>query len=324
MREVRHVSSDVTLNDPPEDESEDGQAAEDRSDIDLEAQLELLAEENRRLREQSRRLRQNQYRRTALGLGLLGLLAGVGAALFPPVQEVLLALAGIGLFSAVLVYFVTPERFVAASIGESVYGAHARSVTDLIADLGLKDISVYVPVGAQETRLFVPQHTDYRIPAEDDLEDMFVIPDDERRRGISLHPTGSDLFGELKRTTPGELADDPTELGRQLTDALVEVFELVDSANVTQASRIDDEAGSRLPGPDDAEAEGQVTIGVTGDVYGDGTTIDHPVMSIVACGLARELSKPVVADVITASDLEVDYLVTFQWRAFVFDERTCP
>lgn len=305
------MSSDAVLDDAAEGESDD-QA------VDVAAQLELLAEENRRLREQSRRLHQSQYRRTALSLGVLGLLAGAGAALFPAVREVLLALSGIGLFSAVLVYFLTPERFVAASIGESVYGAYARSAKELVADLGLEDIQVYVPVGGQGTRLFIPQHVDYRIPHGDDFDGVLVVPDDERRRGISLHPTGGDLFAEFERTVSGDLAEDPTELGRQLTDALVEVFELVEGASVSPASAVDDDAGSILPGPDDSEAEGRVTIGVTGNVYGDGAVIDHPVTSVVACGLARQLDKPVVADAIESSDSDVDYLVTFQWRAFVF------
>jgi hypothetical protein len=57
---------------------------------------------------------------------------------------------------------------------------------------------------------------------------------------------------------------------------------------------------------------------VTGNVYGDGAVIDHPVTSVLACGLARGLDKPVVADTAASSDPDVDYLVTFQWRAFVF------
>ena len=308
------MSSDVAVDESPEDDP--GAPA---VDADVEAQLELLAEENRRLREQSRRLRQSRYRRTALGLGALGLLAGVGAALFPPVREVLLALSGIGLFSAVLIYFLTPERFVAASIGESVYGAHARSARELVADLGLEDIQVYVPVGGQRIRLFVPQHVDYRVPDEDDLDGALVVPDDERQRGLSLHPTGVDLVAEFERTVSGELAEDPTELARQLTDALVEVFELAEGASVSPASTDDDDAGSILPGPDENEAEGRVTIAVTGNVYGDGAAIDHPVASVVACGLARQLDRPVVADAVASADPDVDYLVTFQWRAFVFE-----
>ena len=307
------MSSDVTLDDSAGDDSTDRQAAA----VDVEAQLELLAEENRRLREQSRRLRQSQYRRTALGLGVLGLLAGAGAALFPAVREVLLALMGIGLFSAILIYFLTPERFVAASIGESVYGAYARNGAELIADLGLEDIRVYVPLDNRATRLFVPQHVDYRIPDEADFDGVLVVPDDERRRGISLYPTGDDLAAEFERTISGEPADDPTALGQQLADALVEVFELVDGASVSPASTMDD-AGGPLPGPDADEAEGRVTIGVTGNVYGDVTAIDHPATSIVACGLARWLDQPVVADAIESSDPNVDYLLTFQWQSFVF------
>ncbi|MEF8843571.1 MAG: hypothetical protein V5A62_18420 [Haloarculaceae archaeon] len=309
------MSGDATLEDGAEDDPADGQDA----DRDVGAQLELLAEENRRLREQSRRLRRSQYRRTALGLGALGLLAGAGAALFPAVREVLLALTGIGLFSAVLIYFLMPERFVAASIGESVYSAHARSTEELVADLGLEDIQVYVPVGDRGSRLFIPQHVDYRVPDEDEFDGAIVVPDDERRRGVSLHPTGDDLVTELERTVSDELADDPAELARQLADGLVEVFELAEGASASPASVADDDPDNILPGPDSSEPEGRLTVGVTGNVYGDGAVIDHPVTSVLACGLARGIDKPVVADTATSSDPDVDYLVTFQWRAFVFE-----
>ena len=303
------MSNDATLGSQADGELE----AEGRADADIEAQLELLVEENRRLREQSRRLRQNQYRRTALGLFVLGLFAGAGAALFPPVRDVLIALAGIGLFSAVLIYFLTPERFLAASIGESVYSAHARSVEELIADLGLEDIYVYVPIGGQGTRLFVPQHADYRIPSEDDLDSALVVPDDERTRGVSLHPTGGDLSAEFERTVSGDLAEEPTELGQQLTDGLVEAFELVDSANVSPASAVDEDNESQLPGPEGNGTEGRITIDVTGNVYGDGASVDHPVTSVVACSLARQLATPIIADVIPSSDADIDYHVTCRW-----------
>lgn len=280
---------------------------------DTEAQLELLAEENRRLREQSRRLRQSQYRRTAIGLGTLGVIAGAGAAVFPIIREILLALAGIGLFSAVMVYFLTPERFVAASVSESIYGAYARNARELVADLGLEDIQVYIP-GKQGTRLFIPQHVDYRIPDDDDLEGVLLVPQDERQRGISLQPTGGELITEFKRTLSDEPADEPAELGRQLADALVEVFELADSASVSSASAVDNDDGTLLAGPAERRPEHRITIGTTGNIYGDGPVIDHPVTSVVACGIAQQLGQPVVADVTSSPDSDVDYLMTFYWQ----------
>lgn len=307
------MSGDVVLDDEPKD----GQDTE--VDSDVQAQLELLTEENRRLREQSRRLRQSQYRRTALGLGALGLLAGAGSALFPAVREVLLALTGIGLFSAVLVYFLTPERFVAASIGESVYGAHARNAKALVGDLGLKDIRVYVPVGDRETRLFIPQHVDYRVPDDDDLGGVIVVPDDERQRGVSLHPTGNDLVAEFEQTVSGELADEPTEFARQLADALVEVFELAESASVSPTLSSDNDTEGIRTSPDDSDVENRVTIGVVGRVYGD-IDIDHPVASVVACGFAQQFGEPVVTDTISDSDSNFDTLLTVRWPAFDSEE----
>ncbi|MGA9402004.1 hypothetical protein [Haladaptatus sp.] len=47
-----------------------------------------------------------------------GALVAVGGLLFPTSRTVLFALVGTGLFGAVLIYFLTPEQFVSAAVGE--------------------------------------------------------------------------------------------------------------------------------------------------------------------------------------------------------------
>lgn len=267
---------------------------ESRDTEELRAQLALLREENRRLREAHRRTLQTHYRRTALGLAALGGVALAGAALFPDAREVLLALAGVGLFSGLLVYYLTPERFVAASVGDRVYEAYARTGSDLVADLGLTADRVYVPTG-DETRLFVPQHAAYDVPSADDLEGVVVVTDDAQRRGVALHPTGGGLYREFERTVTGEPADEPALLAEQLADAVVEGFELADSAS--------------------AETDaGRVTVGVSGPVYGDVGSFDHPVASFVAVGVASALDVPVELDVSSSDDDRVDALVSARWN----------
>ena len=79
----------------------------DETTADLAAQVELLAEENRRLRAEYARARQTTYRRTALGLFAVGALAVLGGVAFPHSSDVLFALGGTGLFAGVL----TGKRF---------------------------------------------------------------------------------------------------------------------------------------------------------------------------------------------------------------------
>lgn len=279
---------------PPPAEKPDGAARPlPDADEELRARLDLLREENRRLRRAHRRTRQTRYRRTAVGLAALGALALAGAALFPGPRDVLLALAGVGLFSGVLVYYLTPERFIAAPVGERIYGAYARTGEALVGDLGLRAERVYLPTD-DGARLFVPQHAAYDVPTPADLDGVVVVTDEESRRGVAVHPTGAGLYREFERTVAGEPAADPDVLAEQLADALVEAFELADGAS-----------------PD--AGDGRLTIGVSEPVYGPVDGFDHPVASFVGVGVARVRGEPVVVDVDPAEDGRVDALVTATW-----------
>jgi hypothetical protein len=142
----------------------------------LEARLEVLREENERLRREYARARRSQYRQTAIGLGVLGTLAAVAAILFPEQSPILLALGGTGLFGAVLTYYLTPEQFVPATVGERIHRAHTANQAALIDDLGLQDDRLYVPTPERETmaRLFVPQRADHELPPADVLDHLLL------------------------------------------------------------------------------------------------------------------------------------------------------
>ena len=75
----------------------------------LRAEIEVLREENRRLRAEYARARQSEYRRAALVLVGAGLLSGLGGVLLTSAQTVLFALGGTGVFIGVLTYYLTPE-----------------------------------------------------------------------------------------------------------------------------------------------------------------------------------------------------------------------
>jgi len=259
----------------------------------LEARLEVLREENERLRREYARARRSQYRRTAIGLGVLGTLAAVAAILFPEQSPILLALGGTGLFGAVLTYYLTPEQFVPATVGERIHRAHTANQAALIDDLGLQDDRLYVPTPERETmaRLFVPQRADHELPPADVLDHLLVVTDDPETRGAAFTPTGEPLYEEFERTVTGTPASEPAMLAAQLADAVVETFELAESAT------------------SDMEREGTaMTINVTEPVYGTLDDPDHPVVSVLATGLAVGLERPVsvtVRDVNDATGLVV-------------------
>ena len=259
--------------------------------LELAARVELLAEENERLREEYVRARRSQYRATAVGLAAVGLVAVLGGVLFPDAREVLVALGGTGLFGAVLTYYLTPSRFVAAEVGERVYAAAAANGAALVDDLGLREERVYVPGETEPARLYVPQHAEYAIP---EPRAGPIVVDDESR-GLLVTATGAELFREFERDLSGDLAAAPPVLAEQVTDALVEQFELVRGADVDVDTERD-----------------RATVAVSDSAFGDVDRFDHPVASFLAVGFAAGLERPIELEV-TPSDERADWLVTCRW-----------
>lgn len=259
----------------------------------LRAEVASLAAENERLRDAYAGTRRAAYRRSAAGLAVLGLVAVGGGLALPDGRSVLFVLGAIGLFGAVLTTYLTPERFVAASVGRAVYGALADNEAALAAELGLADEHVYVPTGpARGVRLFVPQAGTDGTPAPADLEATLVATDDTV--GLALDPSGADLLREFEASLAGDLADSPARLVGQLAEALTDQFELVRSV------RFDVDA-----------ADGRATVGVAGSAYGRVDRFDHPVASLVASGLARGLGRPVT---LAVHDGGNEWVVTCRWE----------
>lgn len=288
-------TNDFEFNDRTETETtdDDGNADTATPREQAAARAELLTEENRRLRAEYARARQSQYRRTAIGLGAIGLVAVVAGVAFPGSREVLLALGATGLFGGLLTYYLTPGQFVAASVGERVYAAWAENGAAIASELGLRDERVYVPTdGSATARLYVPLHAAYEAPTE--FDGPIALEEDER--GLVLTPTGATLFEEFRRALPGELATAATPLATQLCDGLVEQFELADSADA-----------------DADAADGRITVAISNSAFGAVDRFDHPIGSFVAVGLAIGLERPVTLEV-EPGDERADWLVTCRFE----------
>ena len=305
MSEPRHNAadgSDETTTESPssgiaaDGASRDGETeAPDRAT--LEAEVEVLREENRRLRDEYARARRSEYRRTALVLSMAGLLGIAGGVLVSSARTVLLALGGTGVFIGVLTYYLTPERMLPATVGRDIYAAMSRTGESLVQELGLQEDRLYVPVdGASHgTRLFVPQHAEYTVPEGDALGDLFVIGDGERERGASVVPTGETLRQRFEEGRSGGEPSAPAEAAREFAAALVEQFELLHSAEV----EADDE---------------RVTVAVSGSAYGPVEGFDNPVASLLGSGLAHVVDAPVSVEVDATDDGRADALVTCRWE----------
>jgi hypothetical protein len=145
--------------------------------------------------------------------------------------------------------------------------------------------------------LFVPHRSDYEVPDDAALEELFVVSETERSRGVSFRPSAAPLHEEFDRALADDLATEPAALADQLTEGLVEQFELADSATT------------------DIDPEGdRVSIGISGSAYGPLDRFDHPIESFLGVGFARGLTLPVTVETTPADD-RADILVTCRWSA---------
>jgi len=273
----------------------------DDTDLELLARIERLEAENERLRTEYARARQAQYRRTALALVVVGIVSVVGGLLLPDSREVLIAIGATGIFGGVLTVFLTPEQFVPASVGERVYAAGAANSEAIASALELREEYVYLPgTEAVSGRLYIPQRAEYDVPEPG----MGPFVTDPASRGLVLEATGTSLFEEFRRSVTGGVASAPVALASQLSDALVEQFELVERAT-----------------PDVDPADGRLTIAVTGSTFGPLDRFDHPVSSFLAIGTATALDQPVTLEVAERSATET-WFITCWFDADSPDEKT--
>ena len=263
----------------------------------LEAELEVLREENRRLRDSYAHAKRTTFRRTAMGFLVVGGLSLVAAFLFPALRTIFIAFAGTGAFAGIVTFYLTPERFVSASVSETVFDTLTAVEQHLVRELELQTETVYVPTASRpetNARLFVPQHVEYAVPDPEQLGELFVTSGVEAEQGISLPPTGDRLYTEFEETISDKFGDTPNTIATRLAAALSEQFELVDETT----TEIDAENRS-------------ASIALDNPAFGDIHRLDHPVVSLLAVGFATGLDRPVTVE--TREDGRFSGVVTVSW-----------
>lgn len=258
--------------------------------FDIASRIEFLGSENP-YKEYVRA--RKTYRRAALVLATVGLAMLAGGVLLPAERTVFVALGAIGVYGAVLTYYVTPERFVAANVAERIYGTTADNWSMLASALDLQSIRIYRPgKGTQSPRLCVPRHERGRTL---NTVQSTNAPSLEERQDLVLEPIGAALVREIEHTLSGELAQKPAPLAVQLCDGITDQFELASRAN----PQFDPESDC-------------VTVAISDSAVGPLDRFDHPIPSILATGLATGLERPVKVDV-TSADGRADWFVTCQF-----------
>lgn len=279
-------------------------ADRERSREELLAQVELLAEENKQLRDSYTQAKRTQYQKTATGLALLGAFAVVGSFYVQSIRDVLVILGGIGLFSGLLTYYITPEQFVSADVGQATYRALADNEAALIEELGLSDTYIYVPTSAGDgVRLFVPRDEAKPLPSVESLNQTVVVPDDSTAGGVALNPSGIRLFKSFEESLAGSASTTPDVLADQLADAVVRQFELAQTVT-TDINRESD----------------RLTVEIAGSAYGPINEFDHPVASLFATGFAYMIGCPVSLAVTESPDTRSEYIFTCRWEGYNLPE----
>jgi hypothetical protein len=243
---------------------------------DPESTIAELEAELARLRQEYDAARRTQYQRTAIGLGLIGIAALAGGVVITPVREVLIVLGITGLFGAVITYYITPETFVAADIGERVSADLAENLGEIVVELGLTTNRLYVPTETTPpVRLFIPRVDPYSIPDADALRETFVITSENNTHGIALTPTGNRLFDSFEQTRNGPLADDPAALSDQLATGLTDGLELAATVETEQTT------------------DQTMTVRIIETQFGTASRFDNPATSFFAVGFATALNTTV-------------------------------
>lgn len=253
---------------------------------DLRTRLATLEAENQQLREEYVRAQRATYRRTAVGLCVVGVVAILGGVVFPDTRSVLFALGGTGVFAGVLTYVLTPERFVSARVGSRIFQALRTDRDAIIDELGLDGEPVYVP--GDDVRLFVPRYDATPLPDESDVSDLFIVPDSPERGGVAFYPTGNPLFEEFESNRDRSLEADLDAIAPAVTDALVELFELADGVDYDIDTETD-----------------RVTFELSRPGLGDPTSLDHPIPSFLAVSVVTTLDTPVRVEVTDADSVSV-------------------
>lgn len=212
----------------------------------------------------------------AVGFLIVAAGAIAGAVVAPEFGDVLVALAGTGVYGAILFIALTGRRYVPASVSRSIYEALSENEATMASESGFDGGFRYVPGDspADEVRLAALRTEEHQTSSTLTSDDTPA----DAPSALFLKPTGSELFAEFEASY-GDLPENPEEVIETLVEVARDEFELADSLTIKRESR-----------------DSLATLRVTGSVVGDTTHIDHPLQSFVSVGLVKTIGKPISAE----------------------------
>lgn len=301
-------SSSADTTDPTASRDVAESPADPPSRDELLAQQRALKTENERLRSAYAAAQRSRYRRTAIALCLVGVVSIGAGGLLPASRRVLFAIGATGVFAGVMTYYLSPNRFVAATIGDRLIEANVATLTAFVHTLGLSGTIVYVPTTETTVQTdvlaFLPQSGSYTVPA--DLTPGVVTDVNPDAQGIATVPVGGLLLDEFTRALTADRATEPDALGEQLSEALTDQFELASSVEIETAVTGDTDT--------DTVPAGRLTVVGRNPVFATATAFDHPIGSFVASGVATAVERPVELRVDQEPSDTDAYQATVSWE----------
>ena len=211
--------------------------------VELERQIQHLAEENALLRAKYAKERRGEYRRSGIVLIafgavvlVLGLVGYTGTTL-----SSLFLLSGIGtVFVGILTVFLTPERLVRSEVMHRGLISSVRALDGILRDLGLSSSAIYVPsIYRGKPMLVLPlseKHFDLEGWLKHPSESTLVVGRSAEGCGIALEPLGSSLLRLVQDEMHISFLQDKESLPAVIQEVYTQGLELCDAVEVEMGS----------------------------------------------------------------------------------------
>jgi len=211
--------------------------------LELEREIQKLAEENALLRQKYARERRGEFRRSGLALIVFGAFVLVVGTLgyTGTTLSSLFVLSGVGtVFVGVLTIFLTPERLVRSEVMHRGLLSSVRAIDGIFRDLGLRSNALYLPsIYKGKPLLVIPiseKHFDLGGWLKRPSEGVFVVGKSVESCGLAIEPLGASLLSLIK----DELRTPPSDEADALSQLMEEVYTHgLDLCNAVELERLD-------------------------------------------------------------------------------------
>lgn len=242
---------------------------------------------------------------TATGLALIGLALLIFWYLTSnsSLMSIVIFLAGVTLLSsAVLLYFMTPARYLRSEVSDGVALGNTLNVQRLLSGMLIEGQGIHLPVSrAGGPKVFIPVSDGGRLPLEAfKAGSIFIVPADGAARGLLLEPPGCGLVRQACQIGAG-FSDSGLE--GELKDVLEKGLEL---ARTVEVKRAGGEVRVSLAGM----ASAGMCEFIRREHPGLCTRIGCPICSFIACAIVDGTGRPARIKSIAAEDQALT--VTFE------------